>query len=404
MSLHLPTVLILGFAVLALSAAGMTLFGATQRVYRGFWWWTAAQWLLALGFLMQLFRGTQPELIPMSELLMLQWPVVVLGGMRRFYSRHGLKLPAAADWVLLAAASLVWVAFWAARAAPEVQIAAFSAGAMALHGYGAVMLTRLAEFKSSAALKTLVFLGGAAAASYALRLAQALSGSESGTLAADVLVASGLIVVAAAMTMVYLALLFTYERTEDNLTAMQRKLRYLADIDVLTRIPNRRHFHELAAGALAGTDTEDATLLMFDIDHFKRINDVLGHATGDEALRQVSKCIRHCLRTRDIAGRLGGDEFAVLLPQTSVHDAMGVAQRIAVQLRDRQVAPVTAPLSLSFGVVQLNPAESIEEALRRADQALYEAKRQGRSRAVVAHGLEAMPVFGESRPVGLSAH
>jgi diguanylate cyclase (GGDEF)-like protein len=182
---------------------------------------------------------------------------------------------------------------------------------------------------------------------------------------------------------------------------MHRRLRFLADMDVLTRVPNRRHFHELA-GRTRSAVPAGCALMMFDIDHFKRINDLLGHATGDEALRQVARCVRDSLRTQDVAGRLGGDEFAVLLPETTVHDAMAVASRIATRLDDRQVAPQLARLSLSFGVVQLHDGETVPEALRRADQALYEAKRQGRSRAVIAFGVEAQPVFSESRSLGLS--
>jgi diguanylate cyclase (GGDEF)-like protein len=142
--------------------------------------------------------------------------------------------------------------------------------------------------------------------------------------------------------------------------------------------------------------------MMFDIDHFKRINDLLGHANGDEALRQVAHCVRDALRDQDVAGRLGGDEFAVLLPETTVNDAMAVASRIVSRLVDRQIAPQSAPLSLSFGVVQMTASETLSEALHRADQALYEAKRQGRSRAVVATGAEDRPVFGESRQLGLT--
>jgi len=202
--------------------------------------------------------------------------------------------------------------------------------------------------------------------------------------------------------MVYLSLLLNYERTERNLRAMHRKLRYLADMDALTRVPNRRHFHELAAQALAASQAGSSTVMMFDIDHFKHINDLLGHANGDEALRQVAHCLRDVLREQDVAGRLGGDEFAVLLPQTSVNDAMAAASRIVARLIDRQIAPQSAPLSLSFGVVQMKAEESLTEALHRADQALYEAKRQGRSRAVVASGAQDQPVFGESRQLGLT--
>jgi diguanylate cyclase (GGDEF)-like protein len=174
-------------------------------------------------------------------------------------------------------------------------------------------------------------------------------------------------------------------------------------MDTLTRVPNRRHFHELAARALQSIEPAQAAVMMFDIDHFKQINDLLGHAVGDEALRQVGRCTRDTLREVDVAGRLGGDEFAVLLPATSVGDAMAVAARIVGKLEHRQVAPRVAPLSLSFGVVQMFPDETIAEALHRADQALYEAKRQGRSCAVAASGDEVQPVFGESRRLGLAA-
>jgi diguanylate cyclase len=403
MTLHLPTLLYVCIAVLAMSAGVMTLFGTTQRVYRGFWWWTAAQWLLALGLLLQALRDSHPSVLPLSNLLLLQWPIVVLAGMRRFYARGGPQLPALADWVLLALAYLLWLASWASQGDLAARVAAFSAGALVLNVYGAGMLTRIAEFKSSIALKALACTELLAACVQALRLVRALfqplpvSGAYN-----DVLLASGLVVAVSALLMVYLALLLNYERTERNLRAMHRKLRFLADIDVLTRVPNRRHFHELAAQALATCAPGTSTVMMFDIDHFKRINDLLGHANGDEALRQVAHCVRDALREQDVAGRLGGDEFAVLLPETTVSDAMAAASRIVSRLGDRQIAPRSAPVSLSFGVVQMKSDESISEALNRADQALYEAKRQGRSRAVVAIGAEDKPMFGESRQLGLT--
>jgi diguanylate cyclase (GGDEF)-like protein len=216
-------------------------------------------------------------------------------------------------------------------------------------------------------------------------------------------VASALVVVVSALVMVYFGLLLTCERTESNLRVTRRKLRFLANMDTLTRVPNRRHFHELAGRALQSIEAARAAVMMFDIDHFKQINDLLGHAVGDEALRQVGRCTRDTLREVDVAGRLGGDEFAVLLPGTSVSDAMAVAARIVGKLEHRQVAPRIAPLSLSFGVVQMFPDETMAEALHRADQALYEAKRQGRSCAVAATGDEEQPVFGESRRLGLAA-
>jgi len=404
MNLHLPTLMTVCVAALATSAGVMMLHAGTRHTYRGFGWWVGAQWLLTLGCLLHLFRDTSPELLPLANLLVLQWPIVVLAGMRHFCLRHATRVPQALDWLLLALAYLVWLATWAAQGSLAARVAAFAGGACALHLYGALMLSRMAEFRSSGAMKMLVSVELSAAAVQAARLGLALTGRSEGAAGADLLLASGLVIVVSSLVMVYLALMLTNERTETNLRAMHHRLRYLADIDMLTRVPNRRHFHELAGRTLAAGVLQPCTLMMFDVDHFKRINDLLGHATGDEALRQVARCVRDSLRTQDVAGRLGGDEFAVLLPGTGVDDAMTVASRIVAQLADRQVAPNLAPLSLSFGVVRLHPGEALDDALRRADQALYEAKRQGRSRAVAAFGQEARPVFGESRSLGLTGH
>jgi diguanylate cyclase (GGDEF)-like protein len=403
MSLHPPTLLAAAFAALAMGVVAMVLFGATHRVYRGFWWWCAAQAMFLAGLGLQSGLPESAWALRASELLMLQWPVVLLIGMRRFHARSGLRGSAAHDAIVFALAVVVWLALWAARAAPAWQAVGFALAAASLHAYAVALQLPLVAARRGAALGALLALQALTAAAFGARALQAAFQLDLAVPAHDAALGAGLVGTITALATAWLALLLTHERTEANLTATHRKLRYLADIDVLTRIPNRRHFHELAERWLGLGEPAGAALMMFDIDHFKRINDLLGHAIGDEAIRQVSHCIRESLREPDIAGRLGGDEFAVLLPATSVTDAVGVAQRITIRLQDRQVAPRTAPLSLSFGVVALNPGEGLAEALRRADQALYEAKRQGRQRAVVAQGPEAEPVFTESRALGLAA-
>jgi diguanylate cyclase len=121
-------------------------------------------------------------------------------------------------------------------------------------------------------------------------------------------------------------------------------------------------------------------------------------------LRLVSSSVQEQLRAMDVAGRHGGDEFVLLLRNADTHAAMGAAVRMAAELQRRSPEHQLPPLSLSFGMVQMMAHEHIESAVRRADQALYEAKRQGRSRAVTAQGDEATPVFSESRRLGLLAH
>ena len=172
-------------------------------------------------------------------------------------------------------------------------------------------------------------------------------------------------------------------------------------MDVLTRLPNRRHFHELASVALAATEADAASVMAFDIDHFKRINEMFGHDAGDEALRQVSQCMRDTLREPDVAGRVGSNQFVILLPNTLPKGAMAAASRIVAQLAKQQAAPRMATLSLSFGIVQLYEDETIDAAQHRAEQALFEAKRQGRSRIVVATGSSDHPLFTNSRTLGL---
>ena len=108
------------------------------------------------------------------------------------------------------------------------------------------------------------------------------------------------------------------------------------------------------------------------------INELLGHPTGDEALRQIGTALRETLRRRDVAGRLGGDEFAVVLPRTRLADSTIVVSRIISRLDDRQVAPRIARVSLNVGSVQMIPNETIGDALRRAEAELVAKRDEAR--------------------------
>jgi diguanylate cyclase (GGDEF)-like protein len=220
---------------------------------------------------------------------------------------------------------------------------------------------------------------------------------------ADLLDAQALAASLGGVVMAFVVLTLVSERVQRQLRASQRRLRVLANLDSLTQVPNRRHFEELATKAIEHDPPASAVLMMFDVDHFKHINDRYGHAGGDRALRLVSRCVREVLRVNDVPSRHGGDEFALLLRHASVRDAMRVASRLVDRVQDAAVDSALPTLSLSFGVVQVRPAELLSQAIERADQALYEAKRQGRSRAVAATGSEQQPTFTESRPLGLTS-
>ena len=383
MTLHLPTLLIACIGALAMSAALMTFFGATQRVYRGFWAWTGAQWLLALGLGLNLLRDSQAQILPLSNLLILLWPVLVLSGMRRFHARLDPRLAQHWDWLLFGLVFLAWLATWADQRELAPRVAAFAAGSAALHLYNAVVLRRFGEYRRSAGLRALVWSEAIAALLQVARLAAAATHVRDGTEPGAWLLGSGLVLLLPALMMVYLGLQMSFERNEARLRSVHRRLRFLADTDTLTLVPNRRHFYALARRALGAAGAEPTALLMIDVDRFKNINDSHGHAHGDAALRRVAQCIRDTLRSRDVAGRLGGDEFGLLLTGSNAAEASVVAARIAERLAAQTVAPGASPLTLSFGVVQVAPDESIDLALARADAALYEAKRSGRDRTVV---------------------
>lgn len=121
------------------------------------------------------------------------------------------------------------------------------------------------------------------------------------------------------------------------------------------------------------------SIALIDIDHFKDINDTLGHAAGDKAIRQVAHAISSHLRDYDYLGRYGGDEFLLVLPQASYQDALKAVERIQQAIRSLPQLRPDLPITLSIGVTQAVPFESADVILTRADAALYEAKRAGRN-------------------------
>lgn len=178
-----------------------------------------------------------------------------------------------------------------------------------------------------------------------------------------------------------------------DLKRSQQLLERLSEVDELSGLSNRRHFGVLARQALgqAARYGEDLSVLMLDIDFFKRINDTYGHHLGDQAISQVGKLIRAQLRDTDIAGRLGGEEFAVLLPNTAIQQALTVAEKLRILIAKAEI-PVPGQKSLfctvSIGVSTLvGRTITLDDFLAEADTALYTAKNSGRNR--VCHAPKA---------------
>ena len=153
-----------------------------------------------------------------------------------------------------------------------------------------------------------------------------------------------------------------------------------ADMDVLTPVLNRRAFlREMKrVSAFAQRYGSPASVVFFDLDDFKAVNDRFGHAAGDEALKAVAKRLLSNVRESDVVGRMGGDEFAVLLAQADKETALAKAQTLADAIRDTpvQFGEWSAPLHVSYGVREIEPGADAEEALAEADAAMFVRKRK----------------------------
>ncbi|MGX9424743.1 MULTISPECIES: GGDEF domain-containing protein [Bradyrhizobium] len=159
--------------------------------------------------------------------------------------------------------------------------------------------------------------------------------------------------------------------------------------DPLTGLGNRKYFDrsiEMAVQTAIAND-QPLSLLMFDIDHFKSFNDSYGHLTGDQVLRLVGMSLKQTIKGQDITARYGGEEFAVVLPNTSLRQALTVADHIrravmAKELKKKSTGEILGRVTISVGVSLLKPGDDTDALIERADACLYAAKRAGRNRVV----------------------
>lgn len=169
------------------------------------------------------------------------------------------------------------------------------------------------------------------------------------------------------------------------------KLNAIALIDQLTNIGNRRSFDESMQALFdrmkIDSTEEDGidtfTALICDIDHFKSFNDTHGHATGDRVLNYVAKCLKRCIRGEDGVYRYGGEEFVLALPETNLKGGMAVAENIRSYIANKKLTAkegkkILGRITVSIGVAEVRPGDTVETIIDRADQAMYRAKANGR--------------------------
>lgn len=228
-------------------------------------------------------------------------------------------------------------------------------------------------------------LAESAAAGIAMLLLQVVAQQMGGTWMTaagwqEIWLLAALLVVALAANYFHLGLLLRLYRqaTHDPLTGLLNRgalMQHLKQIEIART--------DLAA---SGGHPLPLSLLMLDLDHFKRINDTYGHSVGDSVLREFAHILRQQVRKSDVAARYGGEEFLVVLVGTGTQDAVHVAERIRQQTERADVrdhAGGLVPFTTSIGVAAFEPGDSLDDAIRRADDRLYKAKHQSRNRVVM---------------------
>lgn len=181
----------------------------------------------------------------------------------------------------------------------------------------------------------------------------------------------------------------------DDSKRMLERLERLASIDELTQVSNRRRFFEHAERelAIARRSQRPVSFAMFDLDHFKQVNDSRGHAAGDKALIAVCEACHDSLRATDIVCRYGGEEFIIILPDVKPISAFQIIERARLRIAQAPILSETGVfrITASFGLtgypgIESGSPESLEVYLRQSDQALYRAKREGRNRSILYDG------------------
>lgn len=393
-ALDIRTVALIG--VVLHVALGLVLLHTylSRKTYPGFRCWTLGQiaWLAGFAsfFLRYWHYGTLS--IVLANPLFLLHALLVRQGFARFHTcdpgGRGMKINVGVAVVTLA--SCYWFHFVADDL--NMRVASLSLGMAFILGSAAVepliwSLRGAARYSMQPVVSTALLLS---ALVMMVRAGAAVTGPAYGdVLAGDptvsVLSLSSLFCL---VIVVYGFIGLTQERMERELKDARACLEELANTDELTGLANRRKLAETARHdmRMAKRYGQPLSLIVFDLDHFKDVNDTHGHAVGDMVLAAVAGRCRVAMRDVDTLGRWGGEEFAVLMPQTGLEDACATAERLRRLLHG--FTPLEGvSVTASFGVAELG-GEDFESLAARADEALYRAKREGRDRVCQAAGEE----------------
>lgn len=374
----------------ALSVAMLVAWRA-NKTYDGFGWWTAGNLVGASGFVFIVFRGLVPDIIPVvaGNMMSVVGLLVALHGIRVFFGRKGRVY---FNVVIVTLHLLTSIYYVGVDNSTVMRIACASAMT------GVITVMSAYEF----------FSVPRDAKRFVHRFAGWLF-----SVFAVILFARGVVTLAASpidnlfvpnwiqsVSFVFFNLFavmwtFTYmvlnsQRLQEELENAQIELERLATTDYLTGLRNNRAFFERAATEVVRSQRHDLplSLVVFDVDHFKAVNDTFGHPGGDRMLRELGSVCGRMTRQNDMIARLGGEEFALLLTHSDIKAAGHAAEnfRLAIEQLIVEYEAENIFVTASFGVAELRHDDTLECFLARADSCLYQAKNAGRNCVVSESG------------------
>lgn len=380
--------------VTAVRVLAMGHYALTRRVYPGFNALMYAAVSVFVGMAVLMLRasaGDSPLLAFFTSAVLLVHPVLAYHGLGQYARMPHLRARTTQNAVFVLLVCLAQTVDAAFDPNMTRRVVIFSAAALVLTLRIALELP-LRSSRRLPGLKILCFSYLVTAGLQALRMVSVLSIPGFAMLSMEQGEVLGVYSVFYRIPQTILELYVVFSMNsamlEDDLHTATSQIERMAQTDVLTGTLNRRGMELLGAEALRRSFASGmpAAVLMLDLDHFKKVNDSLGHAAGDRLLRDVAELCAASLRKEDVLARYGGEEFVVIAPQTGLHEAGLLAQRIRLAVEGARFEVLgEAPVTVSIGVAGAREG-SLDGLLKSADTALYEAKVTGRNKVVVSVG------------------
>ena len=377
--MHLDTLTFMVSNTLITAFSSLCLFGAWYRFNRdaSLLWWACAHGANTAGIAIVIlgFALHNPMLLPIGGVLLTFAPALVWAGVKRFYGKAVPISLLFAGLIALLAVSVLPVDIDHRQWSVTVQFGAWTVylllAVASLWSNSEENLPGRRALMILLSIHAIIFIGG---------LYEDLTGTFDASAPPDLLTWFGMIHLESifyAGGTAFIVFQMTRERNE-------QKILECAQTDSLTGAVNRQAFFESAERLLhrCSRDGSPYSMVMFDLDHFKTINDTQGHQAGDRILISFANTVRNSLRPNDLFGRYGGEEFLVVLPDSSIETAYVIAERVRKAFADEHRFFDGSPLdaTVSAGVASIRTSSDLNEIVASVDQAMYAAKHNGRNR------------------------